>query len=161
MRLLYDVCHNIAKRETHTIGGERREVCVHRKGATRAFGPGHHPAPGNLPENRPTGFDPRGHGAVFLCPGGNRRGHGADLRQHLPRGRPAAEPDPGQKGGQGPVLRQELEDRGIIVRGAGRGTIVEEISEAYKDVASVVEVVHGAGISNKVAQLRPWGVIKG
>ena len=101
MRLLYDVCHNIAKRETHTIGGERREVCVHRKGATRAFGPGHHCPPGNLPEDRSTGFNPRGHGAVFLCPRGNAGGHGADLRQHLPRGRPAAEPDPGETVEQG------------------------------------------------------------
>ena len=66
-----------------------------------------------------------------------------------------------KKAARGRGVLRELEDRGIIVRGAGMGTVVEEISEAYKDVAQVVEVVHGAGISKKVARLRPMGVVKG
>ncbi|MBA4395451.1 MAG: RNA-splicing ligase RtcB, partial [Desulfobacca sp.] len=66
-----------------------------------------------------------------------------------------------KKAARGRAITRELEDRGIYVQGAGLGTIVEEISEAYKDVAQVVEVVHQAGLSKKVARLRPLGVLKG
>jgi len=161
MNLVYDVCHNIAKREFHTLAGERREVCVHRKGATRAFPPGHP----SLPE----GY--RSIGQPVLIPGDMGRYsyvlvgteaameetfgstcHGAGRVQSRTQAKKAS---------KGRPLHRELEDRGILVKAASRGTLVEEAPEAYKDVSQVVEVVHRAGISRKVAKLRPWAVIKG
>ena len=161
LHLVYDVCHNIAKRETHTIAGERREVCVHRKGATRAFGPGH-PA---LPEIYRTVGQP------VLIPGDMGRYsyvlvgtqeameqtfgstcHGAGRLQSRTQAK---------RSSRGRPLQRELEDQGIYVLASSRGTLAEEAPEAYKDVSEVVEVVHRAGISRKVAKLRPWGVIKG
>jgi len=161
MQMVYDVCHNIAKEEIHIVGGERRRVCVHRKGATRAFGPGH-PA---LPEIY------RKVGQPVLIPGDMGRYsyvlvgtqgameqtfgstcHGAGRLQSRTQAKRAS---------RGRSLTRELENRGIHVMAASRETLVEEAPEAYKDVSEVVDVVHRAGISRKVAKLRPWGVIKG
>jgi tRNA-splicing ligase RtcB len=159
--LIYDVCHNIAKFEDHEVDGRRRRVCVHRKGATRAFPP-HHT---DIPE------DYRDIGQPVLIPGdmgrcsyvlvGTEKAftdtfgstcHGAG--RVMSRGQ-------AKRAARGRIISRELEDRGIIVRSAGRATIVEEMSEAYKDVTDVVDVVHHAGISKKVAKLVPMGVIKG
>lgn len=161
MHLIYDVCHNIAKREFHTISGERKEVCVHRKGATRAFPPGHSAVPEAY----------RGVGQPVLIPGdmgrysyvlvGTERAmeetfgstcHGAGRVQSRTQAKKAS---------KGRALHRELEDRGIFVMAASRETLAEEAPEAYKDVSHVVEVVHRAGISRKVAKLLPWGVVKG
>jgi len=159
--LIYDVCHNIAKIETHTVRGQKKKLCVHRKGATRAFPPDHP----DIPE------DYRSTGQPVLIPGdmgrcsyvlvGAKRAmeetfgstcHGAGrvMSRHQ-----------AIKAAKGRAVTKELEDKGIIVRGASRGTIVEEIPDAYKDVTNVVNVVHNAGISLKVAKLVPMGVIKG
>jgi tRNA-splicing ligase RtcB len=159
--LIYDVCHNIAKIESHTIDGKALKVCVHRKGATRAFPPGHP----DIPE------DYRSIGQPVLIPGDMGRcsyvlvgtekamnetfgstchGAGRVMSRHQ-----------AIKTAKGRAIVRELEDKGIIVRGASRGTIVEEISEAYKNVTDVVNVVHQAGISRKVVKLVPMGVIKG
>jgi tRNA-splicing ligase RtcB len=159
--LVYDVCHNIAKMETHTVNGEKKKVCVHRKGATRAFPPNHP----DVPE------DYRSIGQPVLIPGdmgrcsyvlvGTQRAmeetfgstcHGAGrlLSRHQ-----------AIKAAKGRGVVRELEDKGIIVKGASSGTIVEEIPDAYKDVNDVVNVVHHAGISHKVVKLIPMGVIKG
>jgi tRNA-splicing ligase RtcB (3'-phosphate/5'-hydroxy nucleic acid ligase) len=161
MSLVYDVCHNIAKRESHTVGGELREVCVHRKGATRAFPPGHPAVPA----------DYRAVGQPVLIPGDMGRYsyvlvgtegamqetfgstcHGAGRVQSRTQAKKAS---------KGRPLQRELEDRDIFVMAASRGTLLEEAPEAYKDVSQVVGVVHRAGISRKVAKLRPWGVVKG
>jgi tRNA-splicing ligase RtcB (3'-phosphate/5'-hydroxy nucleic acid ligase) len=161
LELVYDVCHNIAKFEDHVWEGRKRRLCIHRKGATRAFPP-HHP---QIPS------DYRELGQPVLIPGDMGRysyvllgtdGAMAETFGSTCHGagrvmsRQAA-----KKAARGRAITRELEDRGIYVLGAGLGTIVEEISEAYKDVAQVVEVVHQAGISKKVARLRPLGVIKG
>jgi len=159
--LIYDVCHNIAKIETHTIRGEKKKVCVHRKGATRAFPP-HHP---EIPKKY------RSIGQPVLIPGDMGRGsyvlvgtekameetfgstcHGAGrvMSRHQ-----------AIKAAKGRAITRELEDRGVIVKGASRGTLVEEIPDAYKDVNEVVHVVHQAGVSKKVVKLVPMGVIKG
>jgi len=159
--LVYDVCHNIAKMEDHDLKGYRKKLCVHRKGATRAFPPGHP----DIPE------DYRDIGQPVLIPGDMGRcsyvlvgtekaftetfgstchGAGRVMSRHQAK-----------RAAKGRAITRELEDRGIIVRSAGRATIVEEISEAYKDVTEVVDVVHHAGISKKVAKLVPMGVIKG
>ncbi len=161
MSLVYDVCHNIAKREWHTIGGELREVCVHRKGATRAFPPGHPAVPA----------DYRGVGQPVLIPGDMGRysyvlvGTEGAMRETFGStchgaGRVQSRTQ-AKKASKGRPLQRELEDRGIFVMAASRATLLEEAPEAYKDVSQVVGVVHHAGISRKVARLRPWGVVKG
>jgi tRNA-splicing ligase RtcB len=159
--LVYDVAHNIAKLEPHRIGGEERTVCVHRKGATRAFPPGHpdlHPRYRDLGQPVLIPGDMGRYSYVLLgtaqaydetfgscCHGAGRRlSRRAAKRQARPRNLPA-----------------ELAAAGILVRAASRATIDEEIPEAYKDVRDVVDVVHGAGIGRKVARLEPMAVIKG
>jgi tRNA-splicing ligase RtcB len=159
--LVYDVCHNVAKIETHRVDGNKRKLCVHRKGATRAF-PAHSTL---IPE------DYREVGQPVLIPGDMGRysyvlvGTDAALKETFGStchgaGRVLSRRQ-AQKVAKGRAIVRELEDRGIYVRGAGKGTIREEISEAYKDVSEVVNVVHNAGIGKKVARLRPMGVMKG
>ena len=161
MSLIYDVAHNIAKVETHEVNGRKTKLIVHRKGATRAFPPGHP----ELPEiYRPIGqpvLIPGDMGrASFVLLGTEKammetfgstcHGAGRVMSRHQ-----------AIKAARGRKIWKEMEDKGIIVRSAGRETLAEEMSEAYKDVSDVVDVVHRAGISTKVARLRPMGVIKG
>ena len=161
MRLVYDVCHNIAKKERHLIDGEQRWVCVHRKGATRAFGPGQPSLneayrmigqPILIPGDMGTAsYVLVGTGkAMEETFGSTCHGAGRVLS------RTAA-----KKKSRGRFIAKELEDKGILVRWTGRFTMAEEMPEAYKDVSEVVDVVHGAGISRKVARLRPVAVVKG
>ena len=159
--LIYDVCHNIAKIETHTVNGGKKRLCVHRKGATRAFPPNHPEVPA---EYRSIGQPVLIPGDMGRCSyvlvgterameetfGSTCHGAGRVMSRHQ-----------AMKVAKGRAITRELEDKGIIVRGASRGTITEEISEAYKDVNDVVNVVHHAGISRKVVKLIPMGVIKG
>ena len=161
MELVYDVCHNIAKIETHTVEGKPRKLCVHRKGATRAFPPHHPEVPEAYRETGQPVLIPGDMGrysyvlvgtekALTETFGSTCHGAGRLMSRHQAK-----------KVARGRSIIQELAAQGIIVRGAGRGTIDEEISEAYKDVSGVVDVVHGAGIAKKVARLKPLGVIKG
>jgi tRNA-splicing ligase RtcB len=161
MNLLYDVCHNIAKKETHQVDGKKQSVCVVRKGATRAFGPGHPDIPDRF----------RVVGQPILTPGDMGRASyvlcGTDTAMDQTFGstchgagrllsRKAA-----KKAGKGRSIQQELAQKGIVVKYTGRFTMTEEMPEAYKDVSEVVGVVHGAGISKIVARLRPMAVVKG
>ncbi|OEU50084.1 MAG: RNA-splicing ligase RtcB [Desulfobacterales bacterium C00003060] len=159
--LVYDVCHNIAKVETHEVDGKAQKLCVHRKGATRALPP-HSPF---IPE------DYKEAGQPVLIPGDMGRysyvlvGTDTALRETFGStchgaGRLLSRHQ-AKKVAKGRAIIRELEDQGIYVQSAGKGTIKEEISEAYKDVADVVNVVHQAGIGKKVARLKPMGVIKG
>ncbi|MFQ6132161.1 MAG: RtcB family protein [Armatimonadota bacterium] len=159
--LVYDVAHNMAKLETHPVNGQQRRLCVHRKGATRAFGPG-------LPEV-PEAY--RGLGQPVIVPGdmgtysyllvgteGAMRQtwgstcHGAGRR--LSRSKAL-------KTKHGKQVYAELRAQGIEVKSVGTKTLAEEMPEAYKDVNEVVNTCHGAGISRKVCRLRPVGVMKG
>jgi len=161
MELIYDVAHNIAKIEEHEVNGRKMKLIVHRKGATRAFPPGHP----ELPEiYRPLGQPvlipgDMGRASYVLLGtekamketfGSTCHGAGRIMSRHQ-----------AIKKAKGRAIWREMEDKGIIVRSAGRETLAEEMSEAYKDISNVVEVVHKAGISKKVARLRPIGVIKG
>ena len=160
-RLVYDVCHNIAKHETHEVDGRSRRLCVHRKGATRAFPPGHAEL---APQFRDIGQpvlipgDMGRYSYVLVGTAGAFREtfgsscHGAGRRLSRHKAKQLARPR---------NIPKELEARGIVVRAATRATVDEEMPEAYKDVARVVDVVHAAGIGRKVAQLRPVGVVKG
>ncbi len=161
LEVVYDVCHNIAKLETHTIEGRVREVLVHRKGATRAFPPGHAEIPASYRACGQPVFIPGSMGTaswVLVGQAGSMREtfgtacHGAGRllsRTAAKRGRDVHS-----------VLRA-LEQAGVVVKSETRDGILEEIPDAYKDVDEVIDVVHGAGIARKVARLRPMGVIKG
>jgi tRNA-splicing ligase RtcB len=161
LRLIYDVCHNIAKIETHTVAGKEMKVCVHRKGATRAFPP-HHP---EIPE------DYKEIGQPVLIPGdmgrysyvlvGTEQAMAETYGSTCHGAGRVMSRKQAMKVSQGRPIIRELEDQGITIRSAGKATVREEIPEAYKDVSQVVEVVYGAGISRKVVRLRPMGVIKG
>ncbi len=159
--LVYDVAHNIAKIEKHKIDGKEKSLCVHRKGATRAFPSGHPDLPkryrdigqpviipGDMGRNSFLLVGTEGASESFYstCHGAGRvLSRSAAIRAC--RGRR--------------IDKELLEKKGIIVRASGRGTIEEEAPEAYKDISEVVNVVHEAGLSRRVARMRPLGVIKG
>ncbi len=159
--LVYDVCHNIAKFEEHSVAGRRLRVCVHRKGATRAFGPGHPALPEAL---RPLG-------QPVLIPGDMGRysfvlvGRETAMRETFGSschgaGRLMSRMKAKKEAG-GRDLNAELKRRGVTVRAHSRAGIAEEMPYAYKDVADVVEVMEAAGITRRVARLKPFAVIKG
>jgi tRNA-splicing ligase RtcB len=159
--LVYDVCHNIAKMEDHVVDGKKRRVCVHRKGATRAFPP-HHP---QVPR------DYREVGQPILIPGDMGRysyllvGAETAMQQTFGStchgaGRVMSRAQ-SKKQSQSINIDREMERRGVVARYQGRATMAEEMSHAYKDVADVVETMDLAGVSKRVARLRPVGVVKG
>lgn len=161
LQLVYDVAHNIAKIETHLVNGKPARLCVHRKGATRAFPPHHPEVPAAYQQTGQPVLIPGDMGRYSYVLVGTQKAleetfgstcHGAGriLSRHQ-----------ALKAAKGRAIEQELAHKGVIVRGAGRGTVAEEIPEAYKDVEQVVKVVQGAGLSRKVAKLHPLGVIKG
>jgi tRNA-splicing ligase RtcB len=161
MTIVYDVCHNIAKMETHEVDGTSRKLCVHRKGATRAYPPGHPETPAAYRRTGQPVLIPGDmgrysyvlvgtQGAFRETWGSTCHGAGRKLSRSAAR-----------KSARGRRIFQELEERGIFLQAEGGDTVLEEIPEAYKDVAEVVDVVHGAGIASKVAKLVPVGVIKG
>jgi len=161
LSVIYDVCHNIAKWETHEVEGRMRRLCVHRKGATRAFPPGHPETPAAYREIGQPVLIPGDMGrysyvlvgtagAMAETFGSTCHGAGRLLSRHA-----------AMKKARGHDIIGELARRGILVRAAGRATVAEEIPEAYKDVAEVVEVVAQAGIGKIVARLKPMAVIKG
>ncbi len=158
---IYDIAHNMAKVETHRIDGKQMQLCVHRKGATRAFGPGS--------EDLPPAY--RDIGQPVLVPGSMGTAswvlvgtegsmtqtfgstcHGAGRTMSRKKAKKTI---------HGATLREELEGRGILIRAGSMPGLAEEAPAAYKDVDRVVNVVHGAGIAQKVAKLKPIAVIKG
>jgi tRNA-splicing ligase RtcB (3'-phosphate/5'-hydroxy nucleic acid ligase) len=161
LELIYDLCHNIAKFEDHWVEGEMRRLCVHRKGATRAFPPRHPLIPPDFYDLGQPVIIPGDMGRYSYVLLGTEQAYAETFGSTCHGAGRVMSRQAAKKAARGRGVLRELEDRGIIVRGAGMGTVVEEISEAYKDVAQVVEVVHGAGISKKVARLRPMGVMKG
>ena len=159
--LVYDVCHNMAKMETHQVEGKKRRLCVHRKGATRAFPPGHPEVPPGYQKVGQPVLIPGDMGRASYVLVGTEHGYGETFGSTCHGAGRLMSRHQAKKAAKGRAISRELEDKGIIVRGASRATLVEEIPDAYKDVNDVVNVVHGAGIARKVARLRPLGVIKG
>jgi tRNA-splicing ligase RtcB len=148
VRVVYDVAHNVAKEETHDVGGRPRPLLVHRKGATRAF-PGQPViVPGDMGRYS---YVLQGTETAMRETFGSTC-HGAGRLMS----RTAA-----VKAARGRSIADELRARGVIARARGREALSEEMPEAYKDVKDVVEVVHAAGVSTRVARLRPLGVVKG
>ncbi len=161
LALLYDVCHNIAKLETHDVEGRQKTLCVHRKGATRAFPAGHPDVPDTF---RPVGQpvlvpgDMGTHSYVCVGTDATMREtfgstcHGAGRVLSRAKAKKAA---------AGRKLEKELADMGVCVMATGKRTLAEEMPFAYKNVSDVVDVMEKAGIARKVVRLRPLGVIKG
>jgi len=159
--LVYDVAHNIVKIEEHLVEGKKRRLAVHRKGATRAFPPGHPEVPEAYRQVGQPVLIPGDMGrASFVLVGTERameetfgstcHGAGRVMSRHQ-----------AIRSAKGRAIERELADRGIFVQASGRETLKEEMPEAYKDVTEVVNVVHSAGLSLRVAKLKPMGVIKG
>ena len=161
LELIYDVTHNIAKIEEHKVAGQKQKLCVHRKGATRAFPAGHPDVPPKYSRIGQPVLIPGDMGRVSYvlvgteqamketfgstCHGAGRIQSRAAAKKHL----------------NGRDVLESLQSRGITVRAGSLPGLAEEASEAYKDVTSVVEVAHRAGISKIIARTRPIGVIKG
>jgi len=160
LRLLYDVAHNIIKKEKYVIEGKEVEVAMHRKGSTRAFPPGH----AEIPERY------RLVGQPVLIPGsmgtssyilvGTEKSKEAWYSTCHGAGRTMSRHE-AMRRVSGQEVVNELESKGIIVKCWSLGGIAEEAPMAYKDVEQVVNVVHQAGLSKKVARLVPLAVIKG
>jgi tRNA-splicing ligase RtcB len=158
---IYDIAHNMAKLEEHEIEGKRMQVLVHRKGATRAFGPGSPVLPDDLRDIGQPVLIPGSMGTASYvligtvgsmaqtfgstCHGAGRVMSRAKAKREV----------------RGEKLRDELSSRGIVVRAGSMPGLAEEAPQAYKDVSRVVDVVHNAGIGKKVARLEPVAVIKG
>jgi len=161
MKLLYDVCHNIAKLETFPVDGEMMSLCVHRKGATRSFPPGHPALPARY----------RGVGQPVLIPGdmgtgsyvmvGTEKAYQETFGSTCHGAGRVMSRAQATRVSKSRSIAREMADRGVIVMASGKGTLKEEIPEAYKKLDDVVDVVHRAGISRKVARLRAVGCIKG
>ena len=161
LELIYDVAHNIAKIENHMVGGKTLTLCVHRKGATRAFPAGHPDVPAVYRDVGQPVLIPGDMGRCSYVAVGTEKAmkesfgstcHGAGRAQS----RSAA-----KRSLRGADVARDLAARGIIVKAGNIASLAEEASQAYKDVNEVVEVTHQAGISRKVARAHPLGVVKG
>jgi tRNA-splicing ligase RtcB len=160
-RLLYDVCHNIAKVEEHQVNGEVQRLVVHRKGATRAFGPGDERVPEPYRAVGQPVMIPGDMGRYSFILAGNAEAMSETFGSSCHGAGRILSRTAARKKAQGRRIDHELQKQGIEVMSKGRRTLDEEMSEAYKDVEDVVDVIHGAGVSRKVARLVPMGVIKG
>lgn len=161
MRQIYDVAHNIVKVEEHKVNGITLPLAVHRKGATRAFPPGHPELPSHYRETGQPVIIPGDMGrASYLLAGTAKameetfgstcHGAGRILSRHGAK-----------KALRGKSIQEEIDKYGIYARATSKATLVEEVPMAYKDISDVVEVVHKAGIARLVARFRPLGVVKG
>lgn len=159
MRLVFDVAHNLAKIETHDVDGNPTELCVHRKGATRAFGPGHPDLPPDLAEVGQPVLVPGSMGTASWVLRGVRDNPAFASAAHG-AGRVMSRKKAKSRSSGGDV-RRGLEESGISVRPGSVKLLSEEAPYAYKDVDSVVEACEGAGLADRVARLRPLGVVKG
>lgn len=161
LRLLYDVSHNVAKIETHKVRGEDKKLIVHRKGATRAFPPGHSEVPEDFRAVGQPVFIPGTMGTASYVLAGTEEAmrrtfgtvcHGAGRRMSRHAAKRAV---------SGSELRRRLEERGIVVRCHSDSGLAEESPEAYKDIEEVIAVTAGAGLAKPVARLVPVAVVKG
>jgi len=160
MALIYDVAHNIAKLEKHKVDGKEKTLCVHRKGATRAFPPGHPDLPARFQKTGQPVIIPGDMGRNSYLLVGTEKAAETFYSTCHGAGRLKSRTEATKTINVGALLK-ELESKGIFVKASGHGTIAEEAPAAYKDVNEVVDVVHNAGISKRVCRMRPLGVVKG
>lgn len=160
LELLYDVAHNIIKKERYKIDGKEIEVIVHRKGATRAFPPGHAEIPEKYQEGGQPVLIPGSMGTFSYILAGTKQGEEAFFSTNHGAGRTMSR-HAAMRAVSGQEVIRDLKSKGIIVKCRSLRGISEEAPMAYKDVNEVVDVVHNAGLSRKVAKLKPLAVIKG
>ncbi|MGE4579480.1 MAG: RtcB family protein [Desulfuromonadales bacterium] len=161
LSVIYDVCHNIAKWEKHPVKGREMTLCVHRKGATRAFPPGHPDTPTLYRQIGQPVLIPGDMGRYSYVLVGTQAGYEETFGSTCHGAGRVMSRHAAKRAAHGRNIEAELARQGIVIRAAGRATVAEEIPEAYKDVMEVVDVVQQAGIGKIVARLRPVVVIKG
>ena len=161
MDMIYDVCHNIAKFEEHEIDGEKRKVCVHRKGATRSFGPGRDEIPEVYRDFGQPVIIPGSMGTASYLLVGTKKAEEVSFGSTAHGAGRVMSRHEAIRRFRGEKIKHELESRGIELKATSWKGIAEEASEAYKDIDEVVKVSHGVGIGNMVARLVPVGVMKG
>ncbi|MCD6512651.1 MAG: RtcB family protein [Thermoplasmata archaeon] len=160
MHIVYDVCHNIAKLEEHVIDGKRRKVYVHRKGATRAFGPSRNEIPMKYRSVGQPVLIPGDMGTASYILRGTDESEEAFGSTCHGAGRVMSRSE-AKRRWNGREIARKLEAKGIYAHPASWSVMAEESPDAYKDVSDVVDVTHGAGLSKKVAKMMPLGVVKG
>ena len=158
---IYDIAHNMAKVETHIVDGRQLKLCVHRKGATRAFGPGSGELPAAYRDIGQPVLVPGSMGTASWVLVGTQNSMAQTFGSTCHGAGRSMSRKKAKKSVHGAGLRDQLESRGIHVRAGSMSGLAEEAPMAYKDVNRVVNVVHGAGIARKVARLKPLAVIKG
>ncbi|MBN1431964.1 MAG: RtcB family protein [Methanomicrobiaceae archaeon] len=161
MKLIYDVTHNVAKFETHEVDGRKMDLCVHRKGATRAFGPGSPEIPHNLTDVGQPVIIPGSMGTSSYLLKGTQTAMEKTFGSTCHGAGRIASRSSAKKSHSGADIRQDLLNKGIYVRATSNKVIAEEAPDVYKPSSEVVDIVHLAGLSMKVARLEPLGVIKG
>jgi tRNA-splicing ligase RtcB len=161
LRQVYDVAHNIAKIETHVVDGRNVQLCVHRKGATRAFPPGHPSVPARYRNIGQPVLIPGDMGRYSFIAVGTQRAMDETFGSTCHGAGRVLSRNAAMKAANGRDVAESLRRRRITVKTGDIKGLAEEASVAYKDVAEVVDVVHGAGICRKVARAEPLGVIKG
>ena len=159
--LVYDVCHNIAKFEDHIVDGVKKRLCVHRKGATRAFPPNHPDTPDAYKSVGQPVLIPGDMGRCSYVLVGTEKAYSDTFGSTCHGAGRVMSRGQATRLTKGRNIAEELKAKGILVRADSRATLVEEVPEAYKDVTEVVNIVENAGISKKIAQLKPLCVIKG
>lgn len=161
LNLIYDVAHNIAKKETYEIDGKRVEVCMHRKGATRAFGPNNPLIPLKYKKVGQPVLIPGTMGTSSYILAGTKKAETETFGSVCHGAGRSLSRSAAKRQVSGRQIKEELQKRGILVRCASFAGIAEEAPLAYKDVSEVVDLVAKAGLAQKVAQLYPLGVVKG
>ncbi|OPY88870.1 MAG: RNA-splicing ligase RtcB [Syntrophus sp. PtaU1.Bin208] len=161
MKLLYDVCHNIAKLETFPVDGKMMELCVHRKGATRSFPPGHPALPVCYRKVGQPVLIPGDMGTGSYVMVGTEKAYQETFGSTCHGAGRVMSRAQATRASSGRQIAREMAERGVLVMASGKGTLKEEIPEAYKKLDDVVDVVHRAGLSRKVARLRAVCCIKG
>ncbi|MBP7764160.1 MAG: RtcB family protein [Syntrophaceae bacterium] len=161
MRLVYDVCHNIAKIESFRVAGVEKKLCVHRKGATRAYPAGHEAVPARYRSVGQPVLIPGDMGAGSYVLVGREKAMNETFGSACHGAGRVMSRSQAIKSSRGRSISRELADRGVLVMAGSKGTLGEEMPEAYKNLNDVVDVVHDAGIAQKVAKLKSIACIKG
>ncbi len=159
--VVYDVCHNIAKFEEHIIYGKKQTVCIHRKGATRAFGPGRKEIPLAYRKIGQPVLIPGSMGTSSYLLIGTKKAEELTFGSTVHGAGRVSSRTSALRNLRGEEIKKELNKRGIEVKAGSWKSLAEEAPEAYKDIDEVVEVVHELGISKKVARMKPLVVVKG
>jgi len=161
MRLVYDVCHNIAKIESFDIDGASRKLCVHRKGATRAYPAGHESVPARYRQVGQPVLIPGDMGVGSYILVGQQKAMSETFGSACHGAGRVMSRTQALKSGRGRSISRELAEQGVLVMAGSKGTLSEEMPDAYKNLNDVVDVVHAAGIAKKVARLKSVACVKG